>query len=538
VGAPMLIGPLLGAALLVVIWALTREMVLAGQASRDDAESIARVAVGLSLVSVAMRLYTADALPYGATAVAVTAAFAAALRGRRLGDRRYFGLAGLAVGGVVATQPLSAIAVFAVVMALAFGSRDRRALLAVVLACIPGVLLLLAANRAALGHAFASPVAAYHSLFEASVTPKHRRAVALLLALRSHLADVVNLEPLALLALVPLLGKGRSRTAALAGLVVGGQMLVAAITSAVPVAGAAERALVCVVPVEQVLVAIALARLASRVSVALPRVALGAIALSIVGFAVHAVYDHQRMAASDLGRPHYEPDVVRDATVAHGLLYFDDDQGFELAFDPEVPASHGIQAVRMRGDDHDRLLYDLLGHPQIHRYSATAEAATVTAWTPPNAGSDSWRFEAESDWPAARAGGAHVEISEGGPPCASDGKGLTVTPLAPAAGASVGMVTLSLPVPRGALPPERKNWVVVPRVILRGGVGSATLVLVSEFDGPPLAKWAWDDAAKAPMCLDLPPQTVELGGDRPRAWLVLTASAGAVTLDKTTLKSR
>jgi len=230
--------------------------------------------------------------------------------------------------------------------------------------------------------------------------------------------------------------------------------------------------------------------------------------------------------------------VVRDASVAHGLLYFDDDQGFELAFDPEVPASHGIQAVRLRGDDHDRLLYDLLGHPQIHRYSASATAAAVVAWTPPNAGSDSWRFEAESDWPAAAATAARVAISEGGPACASDGRGLTVTPRA--AGGEGG-ATLSLPVPRGATPPDRKTWTVVPRALQRGGPGTATLLLLATPDGPPLARWTWDDAAKnagAPGCLDLPAQTVELGGDRPRAWLVLQATGGAVTLDKTTLRSR
>jgi hypothetical protein len=535
VGAPMLVGPLLGATLLVATWALAREMAQTAGESAERAEAIGRAAAGLSLVSVAMRLFTAEALPYGATAVAVAVAVAAALRGRRLRDRRFFGLAGLAVGGVVATQPFAAVAVCAVVAALVLGARDRRALVWLVLAALPGVLLLLAANRAAVGRAFASPAAVYLALFQAPSTPRHGRVVTLLLQLRAHLADVDNLEPLALLAFVPLLGERRTRVAMIGGLVVGGQLLVAILTETGAGAAGAERALVSVVPVEHALIAMALAQLFGRATGGLVRAAVATMGLALVGFAVHVSLDHQKMAAADLGRPHYEPDVVRDATVAHGLLYFEDDQGFELAYDPEVPASHGIEAVRMRGDDHDRLLYDQLGHPQIHRYTATANAATVTAWTPPNAGSDTWRFEAESDWPPASSVGARVESGEVGVPCASDGKGLTVTPLV--AGGQ-GSATLPLPVPRGAVPPERRSWAITPRVIQHGAAGSATLVLVATLGGPPLATWTWDDAAKTPTCQELPAQIVELGGDRSRAWLVLTASAGAVTLDKTTLRPK
>jgi len=537
VGAPMLIGPLLGAALLVATWALAREMALSASASPDRAEAIARTAAGLSIASVAMRLFTADVLPFGATAIAVTIALAAALRARRLGDRRFFALAGLAVGGLVATDATTAIAIGAVVAALGFGARDRRALVWMVVATLPGALLLLAANRAAVGHALASPAAVYAAVFDGAMPlalAKHGRIVTFLLQLRAHLADVDNLELLPLLALVALLGRARSRPASLAGLVVAGQLLVAVLFGMGAGRVGVERSLVSVIPLEHALMAVALAQLFPA---ALPRAAIGAMALSLVGFSVHVAGDHQRLAAGDLGRPHYEPDVVRDASVAHGLLYFDDDQGFELAFDPEVPASHGIQAVRLRGDDHDRLLYDLLGHPQIHRYSASVSTAAAVAWTPPNAGSDTWRFEAESDWPAAAVTTARVEISDAVPSCASDGRGLTVTP---SVAGGQGSTTLSLPVPRGATPPDRKSWTVVPRALQRGGPGSATLLLVASADGPPLARWTWDDAPKnaaAPGCLELPPQTVELGGDRPRAWLVLQAAGGAVTLDKTTLRS-
>jgi hypothetical protein len=281
-------------------------------------------------------------------------------------------------------------------------------------------------------------------------------------------------------------------------------------------------------------------------------------ALSLAGFAVHASNDHEALAASDLGRPRYEPDVAREANVSHGLLFFEDDEGFKLAFDPGVPASHGIQAVRMRGDDHDRLLYDSLGHPAIHKYVAAdgSASSSVTFWAPPSAGSDSWRFEAESDWPpiATHDGRAAVVEAVG----ASEGHALA---LEPSPGAAEATMTVALPVPRGPTPAERKTWMVVPRVVQRGGAGSGTLELVAAPGAAPLASWTWDDAsahakptddahpdgltpakradaAPAPIATELTPQPVELGGELARAWLIVHARGGAVALDKITLRAR
>jgi hypothetical protein len=74
-------------------------------------------------------------------------------------------------------------------------------------------------------------------------------------------------------------------------------------------------------------------------------------------------------------------------------------------------------------------------------------------------------------------------------------------------------------------------------VYSRGGKGAGELTIVTDFGGPPLAQWKWNDAG-SPMCDDLPARAVELGGDHPRAWLVLTARGGSVALDKTTLRGR
>jgi hypothetical protein len=238
----------------------------------------------------------------------------------------------------------------------------------------------------------------------------------------------------------------------------------------------------------------------------------------------------------------------------------------------------------MRGDDHDRLLWDLLGHPPIHKYtlpatpapsgSASAAApasaapsagegprgnsATVVTWTPPAEGTDLWRFEAEADWPAAAQSGGRVEVEDGIAPCASDGKVLTLTPTTAQASA-----TIALPVPRGSTPPEKRSWVVVPRIVDRGSNGtgaSAKLSLYASLDDKPLAEWTLESdgagapsdkpgtapsdkpeakpgTTKTPVCLDLDPKSVELGGPMTRAWLVLSASRGPVSLDRTTLRA-
>jgi hypothetical protein len=531
VGAPMLVGPLLAAAIVVATWWLAREIALGTGEREGGAEAIARVAVGLSVLSVALRYHTADALPYGAAALAAALSLASALRARRLGDMRLFGAAGLSVGFLAATQPMAAVPMGAIVAALAVGQSRPRAVGWLLGAAVPGVLLLLAANEAAAGRPLLSPVAAYAGSFEPLTALRWSRVtIAALQRLRAHLLDVANFEPLALLCLVPALRRVPNRSAAapwLALLVVAGQLLLALPSGGPalpPPAGA--RSLAAVVPVEHALMALALARVFVR-SFA-PAVA-ATFALVLGGFAVHASHDHEALAAAELGRPSFEPDVAREANVTHGLLFFEDDQGFELAYDPGVPASHGIQAARLRGDDHDRLLYDSLGHPAIHKYVAAAGSASVVFWSPPPGGSE-WRFEAESDWPPLAASGGRAAVVA--VPAASEGRAIVLEP----SGTADATMTLALPVPRGPTPSDRKMWMATPRVVQQGGAGTGTLLLVVALDGPPVAQWTWEDAAPGLRATELPPQPVELGGDRPHAWLLIRAHGGPVAIDRTTLR--
>jgi hypothetical protein len=540
VGAPMLVGPVLASVLVLATWLVAHEVALSSGERAARAEEIARGAAALSVFSAALRQCTADAVPYGATALLVTAALGLALRARRLDDPRVFLLAGLTVGMLADTEPLAALPVAVITLALAAGAKGRgRALGLGLLGLLPGAAAWLLMNREATGHAFASASAAYFSGVAPGVKehlPPRQLGLALVHGLRLHLAQVSNLEPIALLAAVPLFlrPKPGARGAAVAALVVGGQVALAIVLAA----GHALRVpgttwLLPVIPIEHALAALAIARLFEEASA---RAMIACCALSLFGFGVHASHDHERVAKADIGRPRFEPDEAREGNVAHGLLFFDDDEGYALAHDPGLAANHGVEAVRMRGDDHDRLAYDLAGHPQSHKYIATAATVSVVPWSPPGGNSDTWRFEAENDWPPAAHEGAWARVLDAAATCASDAHVLVVSPTA-----SAGNITLALTLPRGATLPERTSWMVTPRVMARGGAGAGTIDLVTELGTKPLATWTWSDAlspgVKIPNCTELPGHSVDVG-KATRAWLVVRATGGEVALDKTTLRPR
>ena len=359
----------------------------------------------------------------------------------------------------------------------------------------------------------------------------------------SVVLDIANLEPIALLAVVPFLPGRREegrrsdrRGVTLVALVVGGQLLAQALSwlglgADVSPTDPGANLLVAVLPLEHVLVAIGVARLFPR---SLTRASVATLAVALAGFAVHGSHAHVAVASGGLGRPRFEPDVLREANVTHGLVFFDDEDGFELAHDPGVGASHGVEAARLRGDDHDRLLYDVLGHPPVHRYIVTATGASVVSWAPLNAGSEIWRFETEADWPAVAQSGGWAEAVAPGHGCASEGRVVRVSP----SGNAEASVTLALPIPAATGPSESHAWIVTPRVLQHGDGGVGTIAIVAEPGLPSLAEWTWNDTAKPSTCLELPSQTVALGGPRPHAWLVVRARGGPVMVDRTTMRAR
>jgi hypothetical protein len=532
-GAPMIVGPLLAAALVVGTWLLGHELAKAAGETAERAEALARTAAGLSVLSVALRFQTGEALPHGEAALAVTMALVCAMRARRTADARWFAAAGASVGVACAASPWSSVTIGVVVLAMAAVSpRPARAAAWTVLASLPGVSLLLLAHRTATGHTLLAATGAMQGAMAFSPPGTRREALAAfgrraLQGLRLHLADVANFEPIALAPIALAFGRRRTRAAIVPAIVVVASIAAHAAQagshSPLAVEGVARWArsgiLAEVLPVEHALVALALAR---TFPYAIGRATMVLFALAIGGFALHVSYDHERIAAAGTGRPRYEPDVPRDAGITHGLLFFDDDEGYALAAEPDAVASHGVEAARLRGDDHDRLLFDILGHPPAHRYVQSRTGGPTLPSFSASSG-DMWRFEAEADAPST------ASIVEA-PACGADTRAV-------AADAETS-VTIELPIPRGAAPPERRIWQIIPRILDRGGRGSGTLELVASPGTAPLAHWTWTESAKSPRCTDLGSQGVELGGEHTHAWWILTARGGPVALDRTVVRGK
>jgi hypothetical protein len=563
-GAPMVIGPGLAAGLVVASWWLARELAIAEGVAAERVEAIGRTGAGFSVASAALRYHTADPLPHGAVALAIAVAFAAALFGRRWASRspvrcvRAFVGAGAAVGSLVALEPASAIAIGGVVLALArippqsSGEAhpwplSRRAVLWGFVAALPGVILLGIGQRAATGSVFTAPERLYASLTDPvgplqGVLPWLLRIAR---CARAHALAVVNFEPLLLLAgagLVRPRGSAPRWAAAIIGLQLAIGVFVAQTT------GEATARLIGVVPVEHALLALAIGRVFPA---AIGRGATAALGLSLVGFATHAERVHQAFANGDIGRPRFDPDVERFSGPPTGVMFFDDDAGYELAFDPLLVASHALVAARAVGDDHDRLLYDLLGHPPTRRYAAAREGRpTLSPWVPPGEGGDTWRFEAETDWPPVALEGGATHRNQIGGGCRSAGQAVVVTPVLAPEGAKAesknaggaARATFPVPVPRGVPALERRTWIVTPQVVMGGSSGEGVLELTTTLGGPALAHWSWNDSpAQRPRgspCVELAAQAVDLPSDMGRAWLVVSARAGPVEIDRTTFRAR
>jgi hypothetical protein len=554
-GAPMVVGPALAAALVLATYRLART-IASEAAPHDLIEPIARTAAILSLVSAALRYHTADTMSHGATALGIVLALDFALRAapQSPGLAPSPGLAwaaGLAIGYVAATRPVSALAIALVVAALV--GRTPRLLARVALGAIPGLALLLLAQHAVTGAWLTSSQRMYYAtsdgpagcfrwgfgagtgcLFEHEDFVKDRlpggygvlEALGTTLRrLRMHLTDVSNLEPLALLPLAAL-KRPRARPV-LAGLALVGLHVLAYapfyFDGNYPGGGA--RFFADLLPVEHAIAAVAIARLAPFRFV---RGAMAVLSLSLLGFGVHAAYEHEKLGARDGGRPMFEPDLLSRANVTAGLVFVDTDHGFALGHDPGARAKDGVVVARLRGDDRDWLLFDRLERPPSwqYRFDRATEPATaqLVPWSPSAPAPDSLRFEAEAEWPPLAQSGAFAS-PHAGDACASNGRALLVTPDVPG---GRGTATLAIPVPapgryavtirvvHGAHLASRE----APSPTARGGVTV----------GPLTAEWSPAGAG----CSDLSAREITLSP--PSAPVTVTATGGPVAVDVLRLK--
>ena len=580
-GAPMVVGPAIAAALVVATYRLAHtiaEDALGSGPARSRVprpqetsvphelvEPIARTAALLSVVCGALRYHTADTMSHGATALGLALALDAALRRRVV-------LAGLIVGAVVATRPMSAVALGVVVLVLllrvgvpggAPSPRARTVLWRFFLATLPGVLLFVFAQHAVTGAWFTSSQRMYYATSdgppgcwgmgkEAGCLYEHGEFVAARFAngfgivaamgttlrrLRMHLLDIGNLEPLALLVLVPLArikGRTRQSPAVVAAFALVGLHMLAYATFYFDgnYPGGGARLFADVLPIEHALLALAIARLGT-----VPRYIRGSFALvaaALAGFAVHASFDHGKLAERDGGHPMFEPDLLARANVTTGILWVDTDHGFGLAHDPSARAKSGLVVARMHGDDCDRILFDKLDHPPSHLYrfdfpapGDASQLVTPAIWTwAPDPLSDTMRFEAEMEWPViAQSGGFAVPVFCDA--CAGHSRALMLTPV-PLAGRASATITVPVTEPgRYSVGIRVVHGTKLPHATTRGTTVPDGAVTVGN------QRWEWLDVMGG-GCADLPNREVVL--TPPVAHFVVEAHSGAVAVDLVSLK--
>jgi hypothetical protein len=605
VGAPLAVGPALAAGVVFATFALAKDLAREAGMDRAACDSVARVAALLSVVCAALRYHTADTMAHGACALAFACALLAALRARAARLPWVFLLAGAGLGFVVSARFASSLALGAVVVALAARSEARgRALVACALGAVPGVLLLLVAQDAATGDALASTQRAYYAASDgppgcfrygfgagigcllehgdfvrarlmdgagaaASSATSHFGLLAALgttaRRLGHHLADVANLGPLALVALVP------ARRAPSRGVRASLALVAALVLAYVPFyfdgdyPGGGARFFADVLPVEHALAALGLAQLASSLRLTRPRVFGAFIALSLTGFAVHMSYAHESLRARDGGHPMYEAEALARAHVTSPrtesapkptLLLLDTDHGFDLAFDPAAwdegaTSAHHVAVARLRGDDLDRLLYEGLGHPAswVYRFREP-EAKTVgdlvnrheaeavlEPWTPGartqwSGDAETWRFESENEWPPKWQVNAWAEPAWVTDTCASPaGNGRVLAVHASGGG---GTVAIALPIPHAGA------WLIEPRVLRGGELEPAVGTMELWFQGHHIV-WDLSTGAEAPgappTCPSLLTRPLEASGDGPaEAQLNINVASGTVNLDRILLR--
>jgi hypothetical protein len=603
VGAPLAVGPALAAGIVLATFALAKELAREAGMDRASCETVARVAALLSVACAALRYHTADTMAHGACALAFACALLAALRARAARLPWVFLLAGAGLGFVVSARFASSLALGAVVVTLAARSEARgRALVACALGAVPGLLLLLAAQYATTGDALTSTQRAYYAASDgppgcfrygfgagigcllehgdfvrarlmegagASSTSQSSH-FGLLAALATtarrlghHLADVANLGPLALVALVP------ARRTSTRGVRACLALVAALVLAYVPFyfdgdyPGGGARFFADVLPIEHALVALGLAQLAASLRWSRPGVIGAFMALSLTGFAVHMAHAHESLRARDGGEPMYDAEVLARAHVTTSrldkarsepkgptLVLLDTDHGDDLAFDPAAwqdGATDPLHIARYKGDDLDRLLYEDLGHPSswVYRFRETQaktvgdlaadggaerRAGVLEPWTPGaswGGGAETWRFESENEWPPkSQHGGAWAEPAWVTDTCASpsgSGRVLTVH-----AGAGGGTVVLGLPIPHAGA------WLIEPRVLQGAEPAHGTMELW--FAGHHIV-WdlPTDAAASAPTCASLLTRSLEASGEG-EARLDVNVASGAVSLDRILLR--
>jgi hypothetical protein len=515
VGQPLVIGPLLAAAITFSTWHLARAVV---PDEPSSFVSVPRLATLFSVACAALRYHTADTMSHGLSALCFSSALVFALGVQRAAHAARsvvipsIGL-GFFTGWLVATRPVSALALVATLaFVLAPLLRTHapaflRCLGPAAAASLPGVALLLAHQYAATGHLFASSQTAYYAVSDGppgcfryglgsdiGCVGEHGEFVQHNLAhgygayaatattlrrLKQHLVDAGNAEPLFFVVLAGAVFAWRDPRRRWISLGVLAQIL-----AYVPFyfdgnyPGGGARFYADVLPLEHLLLALAVVHFAQKAADdrAKLRRALALLALAPLGFLARGQFQHAALRDREGGRPMFE---MSNLPAARGpaLLFIDTDHGFNLAFDPDTQnhlTSNQWSVVRRRGDALDLFAWQAHGKPPTYAYEyplGTKESSARVVPYPLDP-SAPLVIEAENLWPPRAQSAAYTLAPWPDARCASARRWLAVTPVRPD---QPGSITLGLPTPY--LVHQR----ITPRLGFQGA-GAATISWVIDGD--------------------------------------------------------
>lgn len=468
-GAPLALGPVLAALVALATVRLVRLVAEDAGLAGAHAELVARAAGLLSVACAVLRYHTADTMSHGVCALYVTVGLGSAIAARTRPTRLAALVVGLCLGGLAATRPVSALP-FAATVAYLSSDRRARELVWIPVGALPGLVLLAAWQRSLTGSVLGSPQLVYYAvsdgppgcfrygfgrdvgcLFEHGDFVRHAlpRGYDLVAALgttgrrlKMHLTDATNLEVGVVLVVVGLARHRASRVVRALGLATVLQVVAYApfyFDGNYPGGGA--RFFADVLPLEHGLAVLAFASVAPPAP-EIDRTARGLVLLFVsaaFGVAFHTSHDHRALRDREGGAPFFLPDALAEAHVEGGLVFVDTDHGFSLGHEP----SADVRVVRLRGDDHDWLLFDGLGRPPTYRYRTGPDLPLVAPWAPAEPG-PALRFEAEADWPPlAQSGGYAIPVHS--TPDTSGGRVLVLVPTTDEATADI-----AVPWPRDA----------------------------------------------------------------------------------------
>ena len=556
-GAPLLVGPLLAAAIVLATARVTRRIAARLDFPARDVESAVKLASVLAATCACLRYHTADTMAHGLAAALVLGAVLASLAiADGAGDsRRRFAaiplLGGVALGWLVATRPVSGVVGFVVVVAVFATARARRLRVMdvglAVVGALPAIVLLLFHQHAVTGAWLRSSQALYYAVSDGppgcfrygfgggigcriehgqfvhdNLESGYGAAAALkttLRRLKMHAGDALNAWPLAAVTLVGLANAARKRASSLLPIGVAASVcLYAPFYFDGNYPGGGARFYADTLPLELISVALWVPRAVAWTVRTLPSIegwsrfshwSIGCV--SLTGFALFGARDHAALRDREGGKPMLSPEALRGVRPP-SVVFVDTDHGFNLGFDPDATGANGVSVLRYRGDLTDYLASAERGMPRAFRYEFAGDGSRVPALVPyeprpdvPLAGASLWP-------PLAQEGGfARVSFDA----CAESGKWLSL--------AGDREVRVSVELPRGLA-----GAAIAPRV---GGAGDLVLRIAGEV----VAAWTVPGGDTCARGLDAKRIPVRPG--RIELELIRHADGGTFALDELRVSS-